>query len=155
MQKNRGIIVTIILAFVAIILFMFAIGYFTNDHPFGLSNYKSAMKLPCGITVSSPKQNEQISFPFTVKGYAGGCGWDPVNYGDVGTVDVIGQNGLVLSRTKIKTKDQVGDIPYYFEAQIDVPAGFIQDSGMFIFRNAQTGINTKEYQVPVLFKTNI
>ena len=155
MQKNRGIIATIILAFIALLIFLFAIGYFTDAHPFGLSNYKKALNVPCGISLSAPKENALVAFPYKVYGYASGCGWDPVAGGIVGTVSVLGPNGLIISQAQLITKDPFGDTPYYFEGTIDVPFSFIQESGLLVVHNELSGADGKEIKIPVRFTSHL
>jgi hypothetical protein len=34
---------------------LFALGFFSDQHPFGFSNYKKILKLDCGLTVYGPR----------------------------------------------------------------------------------------------------
>ena len=149
-QRNRGVIEWLILSIVAIFMCLLAVGYFTTQHPFGLPNYKDSLNLACGLTVYAPKKDGEVTFPYTIKGYANGCGWEPVN-GYVGTAEILASNGLVLASVNLPVVNGTDGKPYYFEATIDVPVTFFGDDGMMVFRNLLPGFDAKDVEIPVRF----
>lgn len=153
MHYNRGIIPGIILSIIAIFLCLFALGYFTTQHPFGLPNYKQSLKLECGLTVYAPKQDGEVAFPYKIYGYAKGCGWDPVD-GVVGKASILAQNGLTLGSATLPATDLAGGEPYYFEATINLPVSFVGESGTVVIENRGVGFGFKRVIIPVKFVSN-
>ena len=154
-SHNRGVVTFIILTIIAVFIALFALGYFTQQHPFGLPNYTQNVKVSCGITVTDPKTNQVANFPYTVKGYANGCGWDPASDGTIGTIKLLGNNGLVLVSGTLSATDPTGGDPYYFAVTL-APA-FIStgDLGAIVIDNTQSGFDHHSIQIPIRFGTGM
>jgi hypothetical protein len=151
-QTNRGVVMFIILTLIAIFLTLFVFGYFTEQHPFGLPNFRQSLHLACGLTVQAPKKaNLSVTFPYIVKGYANGCGWDPTINGTIGTVTLLASNGLVLSTATVSASDPTGGDPYYFEATLSPTLIFIGDTGTIVFENTLAGFDHHIVRIPIRF----
>ncbi len=151
-QTNRGIIPFIILTIIGIFMVLLVMGFFTTDRPFGLPNFKKNLNLSCGLIVYGPKENENIRLPYTVSGYANGCGWDPDASGILGKVSILASNGLILKTYILSTNDLDGGKPYYFESSVDIPVTFYDEDGVFVFENQLPGFSHKRVNVPIHFK---
>ena len=119
-MKNRegGNILVII---IGIVLLLFIIGFFRSEKSFwGTFNYKTILRLPCGITVKSPSygKDEKVSFPIKVNGYVNGCGWD-VEDTSVGTAQIFDGRGLPVTKpVPLVVPDDSKEEPFYFEATL-------------------------------------
>ena len=154
-QTNRGVIPFIILTIIAIFVILFAVGYFTDSHPFGFANYKKALNLPCGLTVYAPKKNAQMGFPYKIYGYANGCDWDQVG-GKIGTVRVLASNGLVVAQADLPVSSVSDGAPYYFEATVDVPILMFSDEpGTVVFNNLLPGLQQHTITIPIRFASHL
>lgn len=153
-QTNRGLISFLILTFVGIIVALFAMGFFTEQRPFGFDNYRKILKLDCGLNLYTPTENTEIVFPYKISGYANGCDWEPVN-GVVGTATILAGNGLVLAKVNLVTNTPLGDAPYYFETTVDVMASFLGEQGMVVIENMLPGLQRNVVRVPVLFNSRL
>ena len=129
-------------------------GYFTEQHPFGLPNYKHALNLPCGLTVYAPEKNTDVAFPYVLKGYGNGCGWE-VNNGSLGTASMLAGNGLVIAHTTLPVNNVSDGKPYYFEVTIDAPLTFFGEQGTVIFDNGLLGFAHKQIIVPIRFASHL
>lgn len=136
MRDSRGMVVGIIVIILGILVALFMIGFFTENRPFGLGNYRSILNLPCGLTVNTPKPDASVSFPLTVGGYANGCGWEDID-GSVGSIDVLDSNGVVYAHGLLPIVGTVAK-PYYFEISVApaLPAGIT--AGTIVF-NSNSG----------------
>jgi hypothetical protein len=153
-QTNRGLIPFLILAFIGILVSLFALGFFSDQHPFGFSNYKKILKLDCGLTVYGPKKDSTVAFPFKVYGYANGCDLEPVS-GSIGTATLLGSNGLLLTKVKLPVTAEADGKPYYFEATINTPASFVGETGTIIIQNQLPGLQSKYITIPVHFSSHL
>jgi len=124
-----------------------------NDVP----NIFKTFKLPRGITVTSPKPNEVVMLPITVKGYTSGGDWASFE-GQTGSVYVTDANGKVISSTYLlrATTD-----PYKFPTYFEVIIGDRQrmsyldtNDGFLVFKSsaAKDGEIVKEFELPIKFK---
>ncbi len=154
MQTNRGLIPFLILAFVGILVALFAMGFFTEQRPFGVGNYRKILKLDCGITINAPKEDATISFPYKITGYANGCDWEPVN-GVVGTATILASNGLMLAQVPLPVSSVENGKPYYFEASVNVLLSFYSEEGTILIQNMLPGLQSKFIKIPVHFKSNL
>jgi hypothetical protein len=150
MQKNRGMIVGIIIAIIGILIFFSYMGVFRSDErPFNLS-LKQALKLPCGLRLYAPKKNATVKFPMTVRGYANGCGWEPTLDGRLGTLDIVGENGVYFGTYALKAQGDISRPPYYFEGVVSPQLPYTATTGNFIFTpNTPVG---KVITIPVTFQ---
>lgn len=153
-QTNRGVIPFLILTFVGILVALFAMGFFTEQHPFGLNNYKKILKLDCGLTVYAPKSDGNVAFPYKIYGYANGCDWEPVN-GMIGSATILASNGLVLAKISLPASNIADGKPYYFEGTIDVPVSFTNEDGMILIQNLLPGLQAKFINIPVHFISHL
>jgi hypothetical protein len=155
-NTNRGIIPFIILTFLGILVALFAMGYFTEQHPFGLGNYKKILKLDCGLTLYAPKKDASVSFPYKVYGYGNGCDWEPVN-GVIGTATLLAGNGLIISKVDlpVSAANIADGKPYYFEATLNPPVSFFSEEGTIIIQNMLPGLQKKYISIPVHFKSGL
>ena len=150
-SHNRGVVTFIILTIIAVFLALFVFGYCTEQHPFGLPNYAQNVTVSCGITVTAPNANEVASFPYTVKGYVNGCGWDPASDGTIGTITLLGSNGLVLVRGTLTVTDPSGGDPYSFAVTLAPPFISTGDLGAIVIDNTQSGFDHHSVQIPIRF----
>jgi hypothetical protein len=153
-QRNRGIIPFIIMTIVFVFVALFVMGYFTEQHPFGLPNYKHALNLPCGLTVYAPVKDKDVAFPYILKGYGNGCGWEPLN-SSLGTASVLAGNGLMIAQTQLTVNDVADGKPYYFEVTVDAPLTFFGEKGTVIFDNGRPGFDHKQVIVPIRFASHL
>ncbi len=155
MQKNRGIIVGVLLSFVAILLSLFVLGFFTTARPYGLPNFKEVVKLPCGLTVYNLESGDTVSFPLRITGYANGCGWMPTVGTQVGIVTVVDSFGIIQARVPILTSDIESGKPFYFETIIEA-GQFFSEEGLVIIDNIPVPNGRREsVQYKVQFKHKI
>jgi hypothetical protein len=148
---TSGRLIAIVAIIVGVILSLLAIGFFSDQHPYGLPNYRQSLKLPCGLTVYSPKEQTKVKFPLTIYGYANGCGWTLA--GDsVGTVEVLGMNGIVLYRGSLPKQQADDDTPIYFERTISLVIPLGHTRGVVVLKNNGIGSASERVVIPVLFK---
>jgi hypothetical protein len=69
-----------------------------------------------GIHITSPKINEEVSFPIKITGYVDGNGWSGFE-GQVGTVQ-LKQGDVIMAQTFIPATTEWTSLPTYFEATI-------------------------------------
>jgi hypothetical protein len=129
-------------------------GFFTEQRPFGLGNYKKILKLDCGLTVYAPKKDAAVSFPYKIYGYANGCDWEPVN-GVIGTATILAGNGLVLTKVELSASNPADGKPYYFETTVDVPVSFFGEQGTVLIQNKLLGLQNKFLNIPVHFSSHL
>ena len=146
-NKEGGNLFVVILG---IVLILFILGFFTSDRGFwDTFNFKSILRLPCGVTVQAPKlsKGEKIEYPLEVNGYINGCGWER-NGTVAGTVQIMDGRGrpITNSETLIIPKDSVNK-PYYFSAKL-YPRDIPQTDAGSILLTSTTGLM---YAVPVSF----
>ncbi len=153
-NHNRGIIPFLILVFIAILIAFFAMGFFTEQRPFGLKNYEQILNLDCGLTLYAPKADAEIAFPYKIYGYANGCDWEPVD-GIIGTATILASNGLVLGKISLPASNIPEGKPYYFEATIDIPVSFFNEDGMVLIQNLLPGLQNKFINIPVHFVSHL
>ena len=145
MNRERGNVLIIILG---IVLILFVVGFFRSTPSFwGTLNYKTILRLPCGLTVNDPKSNQKASFPLAVDGYLNGCGWSP-DGASGGTAQIFDGRGMPLTTpaTLVVPADST-DAPYYFSAQLSLIAAPSSDAGYVLLRST-TGLL---YSIPVSF----
>lgn len=149
--RNSGHLVAIVAALVGIVLCLVVIGFFTDQKPYGMPNYRQSLKLACGLTVYAPEEKETVKFPLTVRGYANGCGWT-LSDGTVGTVEVLGINGIVLYRGTLPKAQNDDDTPIYFERMINIRVPVGHTHGTVVLKNHGKGTSAERVVIPVLFK---
>jgi hypothetical protein len=119
---------------IGIILILMLIGFFKSGSQNTIANvtYKAVLRLPCGLTMKGPHDNDKISFPLKVYGYVNGCGWE-TRGGSAGTAQVFDGNGTRLSdpMTLIVPPDSTG-MPYYFEGNIKLLVPPQSDTGSLV-----------------------
>lgn len=139
---------SVVLIIIGVLLALVALGYFSNQHAYGvLPNYQDSLHLPCGVSILSPKNGEAIAFPYTVRGYANGCGWGNRS-GIAGSVSAVFDNGLIAGSAMLPIAPGNDTQPYYFEqlVNITVPPG--AQKGTFIFHAAGAAFGTGMLSVP-------
>ncbi len=141
----------IIAVIVGIVLSLLVIGFFSGQHPYGMPNYRESLKLACGLTVYAPEEKEAVKFPLTVRGYANGCGWN-LSGGTIGSVEVLGINGIVLYRGTLPKAQSDDDAPVYFERTINIRVPVGHDHGTVVIKNHGKGNSAERVVIPVLFK---
>ena len=133
MNKERGITDWIVLL-VGVVMVLLLIGFFNADRGFfDKINYKTALQLKCGLTVSDILDNQQISFPLHVKGYINGCGWE-MNAATAGTVQIFDGKGAAVTPPEQLIYDDNGtEIPRAFVADLHATAAPSVDTGNLVF----------------------
>ncbi len=147
MHKERGSAdITIIV--VGLIAVLVLVGFFNSDRSFfNTVNYKTLLRLPCGLTVQKLEKNQKISFPFTVTGYVNGCGWENGKT-QLGTVQVFDAKGIPVSAPEpLQRTDDGTDLPIPFTATLTPAAAPTTDTGSIIFTSTKRLIHA----VPVAF----
>ncbi len=135
---------------IGIVLILVLIGFFrSSQHPFSLPNYHDTIKLPCGLTLYHPKGGELMTFPYTVTGYANGCGWI-VHDGQIGHALVLSNTGIILSDTIIAAGPETS-LPVSFEADINafIPRGMT--AGQIVVTNGLDAEYARNLVIPVQF----
>ncbi len=155
-QTNRGVIPFLILTIIGIFIALFAMGFFTTEHPFGIKkfNFKYSLHLKCGLTVYAPKTEAKLDFPYRVYGYANGCDWEP-NDTVLGTVTLLGSNGVILSQNDLLVTDPADGQPYYFDATIDIPKNYYDETGTVVLENLLPGLQHQQITIPVRFNSHL
>ncbi len=150
MNHNRGFVVGIILAVIALVMILALMGFFRADGTvYGLS-FKETLHLPCGLKVYQPKPKKVVVFPLTVRGYANGCGWIPAPDNRLGILDIVSDDGVYYGSYILRAKGDVSKPPYYFEGTVDPEIPYSAKNGTFIFTpNFPQG---KTVKIPVLFQ---
>lgn len=150
MEKRRGFIASLILIVVAVILCLFLIGAFRpGERPYGIS-FKQLLHLPCGLRLYGLKKDSVVAFPFTVRGYANGCGWEIDTEGRLGTLDILADNGVYLGSYILQAKGDTRRSPYYFEGIVEPKLPYTVKKGTFVFTPFIQ--NGKTLVIPVTFK---
>lgn len=147
MHKERGSAdITIIV--VGLIAALVLVGFFNSDKSFfNKINYKTLLRLPCGLTVQKLDKNQKIEFPFTVTGYVNGCGWE-IGSTRLGTVQVFDAKGIPVSAAEsLQRGDDGTELPIPFTATITPIAAPSTDTGSIIFTSTTRLIHA----VPVTF----
>ncbi len=136
MHKEDGNILLVVVGVVAI---LFLIGFFRSAPAFWETvNYKTILRLPCGLTVKHPKfaKDEKAAFPLELDGYVNGCGWT-VEGGIAGTAQVFDGKGLPLTApTPMTVPGADESSPYYFDTQLRLIAAPSTDTGNILLRSA-------------------
>lgn len=135
-------------------MILLAVGYFTEQRPFGFSNFKSILKLECGLNVYAPKDNAEVTFPYKLYGYAKGCDWEPIE-GMLGTVTILNSMGVVGGTFDLPVSNESDGSPYYFETTLTVPASFWSEEGTIVIENLLPGLQHTYKTIPVHFNSNL
>ena len=132
-SHERG---SILLAIIGIAMVLFMIGFFRSEQGFwGNFNYKTAMRLKCGLTITKPivKTGVATNFPTTVAGYITGCGWSPSAH-TAGRVQVFDSKGNALSDVDpLVIPADSTESPYYFESVVQLRTAPSTDTGTLLF----------------------
>lgn len=146
-NTERGNILVILIG-IACILFL--IGFFRSERSFwDTVNYKTALRLPCGLTINAPKADtkEKVAFPLSVEGYINGCGWESSG-NRAGTVQVFDDNALpVTAAVPLIIPSDSSEEPFYFSAALMPTAAPRTDAGRIVVTST-TGLL---YVQPVTF----
>jgi len=117
--------------------------------------YKNQEK--SGIIITSPKPNELVKLPISVKGYLTGSGGWFSNEGESGSVQVFDANGKAVSNLEVlKATTNWLVFPTNFEAMVGdrQKMSFLEtDTGVLRFRStgAKDGDVIQTFEVPVKF----
>ena len=138
-SHERG---SILLAIIGIALVLFLLGFFRSQSGFwGNFNYKTAMRLKCGLTITKPvvKDGVATDFPVTIAGYITGCGWTPNNH-SAGRAQVFDSKGNALSDVvPLAIPSDSTESPYYFESVVSLRTAPTSDSGTLLLTST-TGL---------------
>jgi hypothetical protein len=151
-RGNAGVNVTLVVV-ILISLVVILSGYFKNDRVlWDTFNIKQLLRLPCGVTIDSPKSNTRATFPLTIGGYANGCGWimdERYTSGNsVGTAQVFDDNGLPVTKPfDLVVSNPKSGYPLYFSNKLSLFSPPHTDTGKVLFISS-TGLL---YAVPVSF----
>ena len=140
-MKERGDILGWIIVAVGVVLLLVAIGFFRPDKQFfNTVNYKTALHLQCGLTVSSiDAKNHTIHFPYHLSGWINGCGWEMTGF-TAGMVQVFDSKGVPLSAsTPLVYNDTGTELPRPFIAYLTLIAVPTVDTGTLVFTST-TGL---------------
>jgi hypothetical protein len=107
-----------------------------------------------GITVLSPKPNQEVSSPFKITGMVNGDGWTGFE-GQVGTVQMLDYKGNVIGQTYLPATSEWTSLPTNFEATIN----FAPNSAgpvVLLFKNENASgdpIRDKTFSLPIRIKS--
>lgn len=148
MHEERGGIGDLLIIFFGIALLLFVIGFFNSDRTFWNSfNYKTILRLPCGLTVNDPKSGATVVFPLAVDGYINGCDWDPSG-ASAGTAQIITGTGLPVTAPFILVIPQGStEAPYSFAAHLVLETPPDDDKGYVLIKSTTGIIST----IPIAF----
>lgn len=129
------------------VMVLFLIGFFRTDQHIGEVAYKKILRLPCGLTFDSVKENDKISFPLKLEGYINECGW--IKKGSVaGTAQVFDGTGAPVSnKANLNIAPYDSEYPYYFENSLVLENPPHTDTGSLIIN----GVGGLWKAIPVSF----
>lgn len=138
-NKQRGMAdkVTII---IGLVLCLLLIGFFRPDTG-GINkvNFKSLLRLPCGLTYSGISDNDKIIFPIEITGYINGCGWER-NKMSAGTIQVFDGKGMpVTVPFDMTISDNGTELPLPFKSDLHPNFAPQTDSGQLVIKS-NTGL---------------
>lgn len=147
MNKERGSLDYVVVG-VCILLILIAVGFFqSNKGFFGNFNYKAVLNLPAGITLTKIEDNEKITFPYTIKGYVNGGGWER-GATSAGIVQIFDSRGIPVSKAiPLLYADDGVDLPSPFIAIITASSAPTSGAGMMVFTSTTGLVHT----VPIRF----
>ena len=136
MQKRERGYVDVVTIIIGLALGLLIIGFFRSDKSFfDKINFKSMMRLSCGLTYSGISDYDKVTFPLEITGYINGCGWDQDGSG-LGTAQIFDNKGLpVSSPTKMVVSDNSTELPYPFVVDLRLNAAPTTDDGQLILRS--------------------
>lgn len=136
MNGERGITDYVIL-FIGFSCVLFLIGFFRADRAFfNTVNFKASLNLECGLTQTTFKDTEQVSFPVRVQGYVNGCGWE-MTPSSPGSVQIFDAKGApVTTSTRLQYDDDGTELPRAFMADVKAYAAPSTDTGNIIFTSS-------------------
>jgi len=147
MNKERGSVDYIVVG-VSVLLILLAVGFFQSDKGFfGTFNYKAVLRLPPGLTLSKLSENQKVTFPYTVRGYINGGGWERGS-SSAGIVQIFDSRGMPVSKaTPLSFTDTSKDLPVQFVAVISASSAPTSGTGMIVFTSTTGLVHT----VPIRF----
>ena len=147
MNKERGSLDYVVIG-VSILLILLAVGFFQSDKGFfGNFNYKSVLNLPAGITLTKLEDDSKITFPYTVKGYINGGGWERGN-ASAGIVQIFDARGIPVTKAiPLSYADDGTDLPSPFVSIITASKAPTAGDGMMVFTSTTGLVHT----VPIRF----
>lgn len=105
-----------------------------------------------GLTIISPKANEEIKSPVIIKGYVNGDGW--IGFEAVaGFVKVLDKNGEMLASTSLPIQGEWTKLPAYFETTLDFVNSESGDAKIVFFNENPSGLPEKDktFVLPIKF----
>ena len=147
MNKERGSLDYVVIG-VCVLLMLLAVGFFQSDKGFfGKFNYKAVLNLPTGITLTKLDENTKITFPYTVKGYINGGGWERGN-SSAGIAQIFDSKGIPVTKaTALSFADDGTDLPSAFIAILTASGAPTSGTGMIVFTSTTGLVHT----VPIRF----
>ncbi len=137
MKKQQGGYVDHVTIAIGLILGFLLIGFFRADRQFfGQANFKTMMRLSCGLTYSGISDNDKIVFPLQITGYINGCGWNRDNT-SAGNIQIFDNKGMpVTVPVDMNISDNGTELPLPFESSF-LHANFAPqtDTGQLIFKS--------------------
>ncbi|MDP2855862.1 MAG: GerMN domain-containing protein [bacterium] len=105
-----------------------------------------------GLTIISPKANEEIKSPVVIKGYVNGDGWSGFE-ALVGIVKVLGKNGELLASAPLAIQSDWMKLPAYFETTLDFVNSESGDAKIVFSNENPSGLPEKDktFVLPVKF----
>jgi hypothetical protein len=134
--REQGITSWIII-FVGLAMALFVLGFFRSERSFmGTLNYKTMLKLPCGVSIREPKEEgAKIVFPYTVSGYINGCGWEAQGAA-AGTVQIFDRHGRALTgEVPLTIPSDSTEMPFFWKTTLSLESAPTTDSGSIVFRS--------------------
>ncbi len=166
MLKNKTFLAIIVVILLLVIVFTVKLLYKEDDwicdtgewvkhgHPAAPQPVGPCFSgLASGLTIISPKANEEIKSPVTVRGYANGDGWIGFE-AQAGSVKIFDKNNDLLSSASLAIQGEWTQSPVYFEATLEF-VNSEKGNGQLIFSNENpSGLPEKDktFILPIRFK---
>lgn len=105
-----------------------------------------------GLTIISPKANEEIKSPVVIKGYVNGDGWTGFE-AVAGVVKILDKNGELLVSAPLVIQGDWMKLPVYFETTLDFVDSESGDAKIVFSNENPSGLpeNDKIFVLPVKF----
>jgi len=155
--KKTLITIELFLILLIVVLFGFLLFIFTNSkidkNPVIPVATVDTSELYCGISITSPQIDSEVSLPLEVSGYISGCGWEPfLNY--VAKLEIYDSENNSIGRPFLVPKKQNGPSPVSTQFHFTINNLPIEEGKVnFVFKNFSSNEKTTTIPVTIVKKT--
>lgn len=105
-----------------------------------------------GLTIISPKANEEIKSPVVIKGYVNGDGWTGFE-AVAGVIKILDKNGELLASAPLAIQGEWTKLPAYFETTLDFVDSESGDAKIVFSNENPSGLpeNDRTFALPIKF----